>query len=503
MFQKMVCLLCCAAIALLAPFSALADDSYRMAGFDGDESNHTWADNAFFTRMENRTGLKFTFDEFTDYDKWQTAKQTMLTTGDLPDVLFKAELSTREQIQYAESGVLIDLKPLLEENAPNLWALLTAHPEWMEAITLPDGKIVALPSINEQPTQNAMWINKQWLETLGLEPPTDWAGFVSVLEAFQTGDPNQNGKADEIPLSFLGPWDLKYLSHAFGLVSNDYNIYLDGTGTVRFMPDEDGYLDLLKNLSSLYAEGLMDTSGFYTADTLRTVTDSDATVTYGVFFGPNPMNLLPYKLGEQYELLMPLTSDAGQIYRDLGGQLMRGTFAITSACDDPAALLRWVDVLYSAEGAVEAMSGIEGEDYTVNEDGTWDYQNSDSNSSYILYDLSIYDTGTMPWLFPQDFYNRYDNEDLQTVNAALQTLQGVLVTPFPTEYTLTPAQEDELAPLQSALGLYVDESMARFVIGEWDVTDEAAIETYRQGLRERGLDDFLAFWQGIAATLAK
>ena len=109
----------------------------------------------------------------------------------------------------------------------------------------------------------------------------------------------------------------------------------------------------------------------------------------------------------------------------------------------------------------------------------------------------------MPWLFPQEFYNRYDNEDLHTVNEALQTLQGYLVTPFPTEYTLTPAQEDALAPLQSALGLYVDESLARFVTGEWDVTDEAAVAAYRQGLQERGLNEFLAFWQGIADGLAK
>jgi len=503
MLKRTVCLLCCAALTLALPFYALADGTYSMAGFDGDDSSHDWEDNAFFTRMQARTGVSFEFNEYRDYDKWQAAKDEMFATGDLPDVLFKAELTTREQIEYVESGQLVDLKPLLEENAPNLWALLTAHPDWMKAVTLPGGQIAALPSLTELPAQNAMWINRTWLDTLGLDAPTNWDEFVTVLQAFKTGDPNGNNKADEIPLAFLGPWDLKFFSHAVGLVANDYNIYLDDGGTVRFMPEEDAYIGLLGKLASLNAAGLMDEDGFTTSDTLRSITDDDADVTYGVILSPNPLNLLSYAQGAQYELLAPLTYDGRQIYRDLNGQVMRGAFAITSACDDPGALLRWVDVLYSEEGAVEALAGTLGEDYLENEDGTWAYVDEEENSSYIVYDLSVYDTGTMPWMFPTDFYSRYDNETIASINQQLADLQNYIVTPFPTYYTLTPAQEDEIAPLQAALGLYVDESLARFVLGEWDAGDDGAIAAYRDGLQARGLDEFIAFWQGIADGLTQ
>ncbi|MDD3411594.1 MAG: extracellular solute-binding protein, partial [Eubacteriales bacterium] len=453
-----------------------------------------------FTRMEARTGLTFTFDEYTDYAKWQAAKQKMFETGELPDVLFKAALTTDEQLRYSESGQLIDLAPLLEENAPNLWALLQAHPDWRDSITLPDGKIVALPALNEMPGQNAMWINKTWLDKLKLDVPTDAQSLRAVLEAFKTGDPNQNGKADEIPLSYLGVWDIKFLSHAFGLVANDYNIYVDETGAVQFLPAQQGFRELVEYLAGLYRDGLLDPQGFYTSDSLRTVTDSDAAATYGVFFGPNPMNLLTFDLSKQYVMLEPLSYNGSQIYRDLLGCVTRGTFAITSACADPAALLRWVDVLYGAEGAAEALAGTEGVDYEVDEDGSWSYAGGEEKmTSTVLYSLSIYDSGDMPWLFPLEFYSRYAMDTLRDINQSLMKLQTLVVKPFP-DYVLTDEQRAEIAPLQSALATTVDESMGRFILGQVELSDETW-SAFQQSLT--GADELTAFWQKIYDGLQK
>ncbi|MEA4998472.1 MAG: hypothetical protein VB087_03695 [Candidatus Limiplasma sp.] len=490
-------LLCILALAIFTPFQALAA-TVSLAGFDGENSNHDWNTNAFFTRMQARTGVTFAFEQYNTYAEWQTAKARMFSGGVLPEVLFKAELTTREQIDYAAQGKLLNLLPLLPDNAPNLWTLLEAHPDWLAAITLPDGKVVALPTLNTQPTQNAMWINTQWLKQLGLPMPTDLPSLSEVLRAFRDGDPNQNGKRDEIPLAYLGPWELKFLAHAVGLVANDYNLYLDGAGMVCFMPQEDAYFSLLTWLTDAYAEGLLDPHGFTTADTLRTVTDDTAPMTYGMFFGPSPMNLLPGKAGAQYSLLPPLAWQGKQVYRDLYGGVTRGTFALTSACLDPAAMLRWVDVLYSEHGAIEAMAGLAGQDHLLSADGSWTYAGDmQTQSNYILYGLSLYDTGNMPWLFPTDFYSRYQNEDIRRWQAEYQSLAAFTVVPFPI-VSLTPAQEDAIAPLQAALGRYVDESLARFVLGEWDVRDPAAVAAYRQGLAERGLDAFLAQWQSIA-----
>ena len=71
---------------VLCVLPVISATALTMAGFDGESSNHNWSENEFFTRMEARTGITFTFDEYTSRDQWQTAKNTMFSTGELPDV---------------------------------------------------------------------------------------------------------------------------------------------------------------------------------------------------------------------------------------------------------------------------------------------------------------------------------------------------------------------------------------------------------------------------------
>ena len=292
MYKRILCCLCCVLMAVL-PAVSMAEATFAMAGFDGEDSTHNWSTNSFFVRMQEKTGLSFTFQQYTKAADWQKAKDAMFAQGgQLPDVLFKAALTTPELIRYTESGQLVDLKPLLEQNAPHLWALLQEHPDWMAAITLPNGKIGARPAIQEVGPQNGMWINQQWLDRLKLDMPTDMESLRNVLTAFRDRDPNGNGKKDEVPMAFIGPWELKFFSHAWGAAANDYNIYLDDQGKVQFWPADERFMDMARTLRSFYAEGLLDPDGFVTADSLRRITDEKAALIYGAMFAPTPLNVV-------------------------------------------------------------------------------------------------------------------------------------------------------------------------------------------------------------------
>ena len=497
MLKKFLCCLCCVLLAAL-PAVSVAEATFTMAGFDGEDSTRDWNSNLFFERMKARTGISFTFQQFNKAETWAAAKTAMFAeNGQLPDVFFKAALTTPELIRYTESGQLIDLKPLLAENAPNLWVLLEENPDWLAAITLPSGKIGALPSIQTPGPQNGMWINQEWLNKLKLDMPTDMASLRNVLMTFRDGDPNGNGKKDEIPMAFLGPWELKFFSHAWGVVANDYNIYLDENGKVQFWPLDERFTEMAAELHELFAEGLLDPNGFTTADSMRMISDDKSDLFYGAMFSPTPLNLVTFEMSKNFVVMPAFVYEGKQIYRDLFGPITRGAFAITSACEDPAALLRWVDNLYTVEGAIEAMVGIEGENYIVDANGNWDWKGGlDTMDMTAMSNLSVYDTGEMPWLFPNEFYGRYTDKLVRTLNAEMEKQSEFAVSPFPV-YTLTEEESAQVVALQRELGRYVDESLARFVTGEWEVHEETAA-AFREGLMERGAEEMTAFWQKIA-----
>ena len=357
--RKLLSLMMVLAMTTAVFSGAYAEGSYTVAGYDHQYTKHVWTENLFFQRMEERTGVHLELTQYMTAESWQAAKQQMLA-GEiaLPDALFKADLTTQETMAWFESGKIIDLTPYLKEHAPNLWALLESNPEWMEAVTLPTGEIVALPAIDELQFNNMMWINKAWLDRAGLAVPTTAEELTEVLRAFRDRDMNGNGKrSDETPLTFSSLWDLRFLAHAFGINANDYHITMDENGEVTEVLTSDANRAFLTWLHQLWEEELLDNVGFSGLRDAGANTDEDATIVYGMMMSSTPAQLVPAAALKDYITLEPLVYEGKQVYRDLTGDVIRGTFAITSACKDPAALVKWVDYLYTEEGFILAEAG--------------------------------------------------------------------------------------------------------------------------------------------------
>ena len=71
----------------------------------------------------------------------------------------------------------------------------------LQATTMADGNIYGFAAYEPETwnlTPNRMFINRAWLDKLGLEVPTTTDELKTVLEAFRDGDPNGNGVQDEI-----------------------------------------------------------------------------------------------------------------------------------------------------------------------------------------------------------------------------------------------------------------------------------------------------------------
>ncbi|MBE5777134.1 MAG: extracellular solute-binding protein [Clostridiales bacterium] len=493
----LACMMCMTAVFALGEETDSQEEKMVLAGPD-DTQYRDWENHVFFEHMYQKTGVSFTAKQYQSLNAWNNMKATYTANSDLPDVFFKAGLTRAEGERMLDEGIIIDLAPYLESCCPNLWAILQANPDYLAAITLPDGRIPSLPYIDEIPTQNVMWINGAFLEEVGMDAPTTADELVKVLEAFRDKDPNKTGTKDEIPLLFLGAFDLKFLGHAFGLIANDYNIFADGD-TVRFMPLEDNFRLFITWCRDLYEAGLLHEDGFTTNDTLRRVTDEDSKKQYGMVFAPSVGNLVPASWAEEYDVLMPLSYNGKSVYRDFAGKVINGTFAVTTQCKDVEAALKWADYLYTEEGSVLTVMGAENEDYVVDSDGTWRLTESASNNTYFTVSRIITSSQYCPGIAVHDFQSRYVKAILKEVTDQLRAFNEVCVSPFPA-YSLTQAQKDEITPLQNAIGYYVDEQIGRWVLGEDELSDES-FAAFESKLYELGLERFMAFWQNVLDNL--
>lgn len=66
-----------------------------------------------------------------------------------------------------------------------------------------NGRIYGIPSINQVKGMELMYVRKDWLDRLGLDPPVTLEEYEKVIEAFATQDPNGNGEQDTYGLSMM------------------------------------------------------------------------------------------------------------------------------------------------------------------------------------------------------------------------------------------------------------------------------------------------------------
>ena len=486
-------------LAVLLLFSQAVSENvqkapdFTMEGYDGELSGRNWETNLFFSRMQEMTGVSFQFSQYTDQEKWAERKKEILRGENLPDILFKAELTGAETRDLYESGRIIDLAPYLEEYAPDLWKLLEEDPEKKKAITFPDGSIPALPAFNDLQNNDAVWINANWMKKLGLEMPKTADELTEVLRAFRKNDPNGNYQQDEIPLTFIGMWELRFLGHAFGIIDNDYYLTAkDGVVTSSLISDENRAF--LTWLHELWAENLIDHNGFITTDSMRQITDEKKSIPYGVMLSCSPLTVVPQAAISQYTLLEPLEWNGKQIYRDLFGNVIRGTFAITSACKEPKKLVAWVNQLYTEETGRLAHYGKEGDDYILTEGGYWEW-NSDLQTAgeVILPENTISEGGTAPGLTDAEFQLRYADETTRKNIEQLSALKEFSVCPFP-QVTLTAEDEARISEIQKDLSGYAEKAMACFVTGDTELTDENWAE-FCSIVEQKGLTEMISIWQ--------
>ena len=460
------------ALVLLMTAAAATACAFTLTGLETETVAREWMDHVFFERMQELTGIAVEANAFYEEKDYKKALDGM-KKGDMPaDVLFKANLSRTQERELIDAGALVDLAPLIDAHMPNLSALLDAHPDWREVITLEDGRIPSLPQINPVERQACMWINEAWLSALGLSMPGTVGELTAALKAMMAGDPNGNFKNDEVGADLLGVWEMRWLLPYFGIVADDYNMArVDGKAV--FAPELPAYRDFVQLLRDWRAEGVLSAKAF--TDTHGSAlydTEEKKVAVSGLLLSPVPYTHVPVDAMTQYRPLLMAGPDGSVVWRNMTGCVWTGAFAVTSACKNPGEALAWMDALYAEEAMVLAYAGVEGEDYTFTEEGNWVFEVDamrtvdDIRGSVLMY------TGvTMPGLVPTEFLAKVDSAEDRYIMAACEpVLAAAQQVTLP--YALGEEKQARANELAAVLVPMVDKGIARFATGETPLDDE-------------------------------
>ncbi|MEG0766708.1 MAG: extracellular solute-binding protein, partial [Clostridia bacterium] len=314
-------------------------------------------------------------------------KATTFASGDYPDV-FMNILNDSDVLTYGTAGALLPLEGYFEKYMPSFTKVMEDVTDTRKRITMPDGHIYGVPQINFYSTwpgdgvyiRTSQLINKTWLDKLNLAMPTTTEELVEVLRAFQTGDPNGNGQADEIPYSFVygSGWAENMgesLYGPFGILGPCK--YLNVQDGKAFYPMQDArYLDAIRYIRTLYAQGLIDPEAF-TQDNARYRAKGNAeTAVYGMFnawTGDVEVGTARIK-GEnpEYVYMPPFKGPNGApIWRNDAAGINTNKINLSATTENPEILLRWADMLFDADESVQEVWGMYGQACEKMEDGRY------------------------------------------------------------------------------------------------------------------------------------
>jgi putative aldouronate transport system substrate-binding protein len=321
--------------------------TYKIAISVDSNSKNTMKDKAVTTAMENQTNIHIEWQEIPS-SGWDEKVNIMLASNDLPDA-FSGQI--KNFMKNKDAFARIDT--YIEKYAPNIKAMFKDQPALKASVTAPDGKIYCLPTNRSDASSivgQGLWINKVWLDKLGLAMPTTTAEFENVLNAFKTKDPNGNGKADEIPLGaeqgttavYAGTTNLDAMLGSFGVVDTQDYVYVQN-GKVIFPAQQQGYFDGLTWLHKLYSQGLLDQDVFTMTDAQYVAKGQSKDLLYGcvVHWIPDALD----KRFVDYVAVPPLKGPDGKQLWTKSKEPVGNTagFSITTKCKNPEILVRYYD----------------------------------------------------------------------------------------------------------------------------------------------------------------
>lgn len=441
--------------------------------------NGPYEEMLMFKEYESMTNIDIEWEDVPT-EGFVEKKNLLFASNELPDALFKSGISQLEAVKYGNSGMLIPLEGLIDQYAPNMKALLEQYPEIAASITAPDSHIYALPGIVTLGAgrTDKNWVNKAWLDKLGLKAPETTDELFEVLIKFRDEDPNGNGEQDEIPMSarrannnIVGNNIINSFIGSYGLDQQmGYDIIIkDDKLDIWF--DNPAFKELLAFVNKLYKEKLLDQEVFTQTEAQYVAKMASGNLGYFMNQANDPFTAKK----DDFIGIAPVAGPGGE--RGAWGRPVArdfGTFAITSVNEQPEATMRWIDYFYGDEGSIFFRYGIEGETYAMQADGTPEYTEAiltDSRGTgTTIGQFTPWPGGGAPHLISEKNSSAINPAEVQAAQDALEPFmpEQIFGAPIFDEDT-----SKEVNTLRQDIDTYVSEMSSKFITGalsfdKWD-----------------------------------
>jgi putative aldouronate transport system substrate-binding protein len=482
----------------------VVNEKITMTVFGSRDQNHAkWSDMYFFKKYEERSNITLDLQEV-PAQGFEEKKNLLFASDELPDIFLRSGIS---QVQFAMYGMaskqLIPLESLLPQWAPNIYKIIQENEAVRMAITAADGHIYVLPELDFSNTGSMgfkQWINKNWLAKLNLKVPATPQELRQVLIAFRDRDPNGNGRADEIPLGIREISSIYVLGGSWGLDRQMGDTVNIANSKIHFWLKDNAFKEYLQFLNGLYKDKLL-WQNYYKADSRPEWRSNLSNALFGAFYMPYSDVFI--NVEDQFIGYPPLKGPYGdQLWPDANnGVLAVGAFAISNTCKYPEAALRWVDYFYSDEGSMFFRYGVEGETFHLDAQGNAvindDILKSPEGFMTALGKINMVPGGGGPQLITSKTDGIVASNLTKQVSAELAPYKPKVIYNKP---SLSETDQERVNAIVQDLYKYRDESVTKFIIGEWgfDRWDE-----YCRTLDRIGLPDLESIYQRSFDALQK
>lgn len=419
----------------------------------------------------------------------------VVVSGDYPDMLSSVtSYYAGGQTKAFEDEVIQDLSDYVAQYAPDYYSAIRADQELYRQTKDDEGRLLAIYAIYDEAINNeGAMVRKDWLDELGLEVPTTFAGLTEAMTAIQ----QEKGVANPIYINescnFLA---YGYGVQGFDMVSSNIPIYHEDD-TIRCSFTSEDYKAYITQLHDWYTTGLINPNFMeFSSDLMSGEVEVEMNADRIAIWSGMVTSMTNYYANaadETFDVVPTIiTVDGGKDHITLAAR-SQDAICITTACQEVELALGWINYWFQDEGIMLYNYGVEGDTYVM-ENGTPVYTDKVMNN----------DLGVDPTLYCRTFalagcafgYTLQDRiyllyEDYQTAAQEYWTSHTDGSKGVPT-LSLTTDESATLATYGPDLITYVSETLPKFILGDLPLTQW---DQYLETLTAMHIDDIVAVYQ--------